>query len=156
MVNYRRWLEQTAKLQPKFVGPYLVVETMPNHTYKAERSGQVSIQNEARLKSYLASPDTIGEAPPLLEPRGQTTMRRRIRNGAEYEVVVLPDRDVVRDEQPPPLREVRPPPPAPALIPSLPKLVPAPDIGTPTSEEANKTQLSSHIWNLKKTTQSSA
>jgi len=32
---------QTTKLQPKSVGPYCVIEVMPNHTYKVERSGQV-------------------------------------------------------------------------------------------------------------------
>jgi len=43
MVNYRRRQEQVAKWQPKFVGPYAVVEVMSNHTYKIERSGQMSI-----------------------------------------------------------------------------------------------------------------
>jgi len=56
MVNYRRRRGQAAKLQPKFVGPYVIIEAMPNHTYKIERSGQVSIQIEARLKPYWASP----------------------------------------------------------------------------------------------------
>jgi len=50
MVNYRRHRGQAAKLQPKFVGPYAVVEVMRNHTYKIECLGQVSIQNEAHLK----------------------------------------------------------------------------------------------------------
>jgi len=63
IVNYRRRRGQTAKLQPKFVGPYAVVEVMPNHTYKLERSGQVSVQNKARLKPYWASPGAAGEAP---------------------------------------------------------------------------------------------
>jgi len=66
MVNYRRRRGQAAKLQPKFVGPYAVVEVMPNHTYKLERSGQVSVQNEARLKPYWASPGAAGEAPPIV------------------------------------------------------------------------------------------
>jgi len=52
VVNGRRRQRPAAKLQPKFVGPYAVVEVMPNHTYKVERSGKVSIQNEARLKPY--------------------------------------------------------------------------------------------------------
>jgi len=39
MVIYRRRHGQAAKSQPKFVGPYAVVEVMPNHTYKLERSG---------------------------------------------------------------------------------------------------------------------
>jgi len=52
MINYRRRRGQAAKLQLKFVGPYTVVEVMPNHTYKLECSGQVSIQNETPLKLY--------------------------------------------------------------------------------------------------------
>jgi len=52
MVNYRRCRGQAAKLQPKFVGFYVVVTAMPNHTYKLKRSGQVSVQNKARLKPY--------------------------------------------------------------------------------------------------------
>jgi len=82
MVNYRRRRGQATKLQPKFVGPYVVVEAMPNHTYKLERSGQVSVQNEARLKPYWASPGAAGATPPpLLKPRRQTTMRGRRRHG---------------------------------------------------------------------------
>jgi len=73
MVNHRRRRRQAAKLQPKFVGTYLGVEAMPNHTYEIERSEQESIQNEACLKPYWASPDALEEAPPLLEPRRQTT-----------------------------------------------------------------------------------
>jgi len=64
MVNYRRRRGQAVKLQPKFVGPYAVVEVMPNHTYRLERSGQISVQNEVRLKPYWASPGTAGEASP--------------------------------------------------------------------------------------------
>jgi len=66
MINYRRHRGQAAKLQPKFVGPYAVVEVMPSHTYRLERSGQISVQNEVRLKPYWASPGTAGEAPPLV------------------------------------------------------------------------------------------
>jgi len=43
MENYHGCRGQSAKLQPKFVGLYLVVEALPNHTYKIERSGQISI-----------------------------------------------------------------------------------------------------------------
>jgi len=77
MVNYRRRWGQVAKLQPMFVGPYAVVEVMSSHTYKIERSGQVSIQNEARLKPYWASLDAVKEAPPLLGPRRQTAIHGR-------------------------------------------------------------------------------
>jgi len=80
MVNYRRRRGQAAKLQLKFVGPYAVVEVMPNHTYKIERSGQVSIQYEARLKLYWASPDAEGEALPL-PPRCWSSRGRQRRVG---------------------------------------------------------------------------
>jgi len=63
MVNHRWHCGQAAKLQPKFVGSYVVVKVMPNHTYKIECSGQVSIQNEARLKPCWASPDAVGDGP---------------------------------------------------------------------------------------------
>jgi len=52
MTSHCRRCGQAAKLQPMFVGLYCVIEVMPNHTYKVERYGQVSIQNEARLKPY--------------------------------------------------------------------------------------------------------
>jgi len=98
---------QPAKLQPKFVGPYCVIEEMPNHTYKVERSGQVSIQNEAWLKLYWASPDAAGQAPPLLEPAQQLPMRGR---GMAYREIeeVLPDQEGVADATADP---PRPPPP---------------------------------------------
>jgi len=55
IANYCRRRGKAAKL----VGPYLVVKAMPNHTYKIERSRDVSIQNEACLKLYWASPDEV-------------------------------------------------------------------------------------------------
>jgi len=66
MVNYRRRRGQAAKLQPKFVGPLVVVEAMPNHKCKLEHSGQVFVQNEARLKPYWASPGAAGGPPPVV------------------------------------------------------------------------------------------
>jgi len=68
---------------------------MPNHTYKVKCSGQVSIQDEARLKPYWASPDAVNEAPPLLEPRRQTETQERLQHRPKYEVVVPQDRDMV-------------------------------------------------------------
>jgi len=76
--------------QPKFVDPYCVIEVMPNHTYKVEHSGQVSVQNEERLKPYWTSPNAAGQAPPLLEPARRPSMRGR---GMAYRDVkeLLPD-----------------------------------------------------------------
>jgi len=107
MTSHRRRRGQAAKLQPKFVGLYCVIEVMSNHAYKVERSGQVSIQNEARLKPYWASPDTAGQAPPLLEPARCPPMRGR---GMAYREIeeVLPDQERTADALTDPLR---PPPP---------------------------------------------
>jgi len=60
MTSHHRRRRQAANLQPKFVGPYCVIEVMSNHTYKVERSGQVSIRNKAWLKPYWAGPDAAG------------------------------------------------------------------------------------------------
>jgi len=80
---------------------------MENHTYKVERSGQVSVQNEARLKPYWASPDAAGQAPPLLEPARSPSMRGR---GMAYRDVgeLLPDQEGAVDT---PADPPRPPPP---------------------------------------------
>jgi len=88
MVSYRRRRRQLAKLRPKFVGLYCVVEVLPNHTYRVERSGQVSVQCEQRLKPYHASPDAVGQAPPLLESNRQPNHRGRITQPREVEIVV--------------------------------------------------------------------
>jgi len=47
------------------MGPYAVAEVMPNHTYKLERSGQVSVQNEACLKSCWLAQERL-ERPPVV------------------------------------------------------------------------------------------
>jgi len=96
MTSHRRRRRQAAKLQPKFVGPYCVTEVMENHTYKVERSGQVSVQNEARLKLYWASFDAAGQASPLLVSARRPTMRG---GGMAYTDVeeILPDHEGAAD-----------------------------------------------------------
>jgi len=88
MVSYRRRRGQSAKLQPKFVEPYCIIEVLPNHTYRVERSGQVSVQNEQRLKLYEGSPDAAGQAPPLLEPARQPISRGRVARPREWEIPI--------------------------------------------------------------------
>jgi len=77
MLSYQRKCGQSAKLQPKFVGPYCIIEVLANHTYRVERSGQISVQisvqSEKCLKLYWASPGAVGQAPPLLEPAQRPT-----------------------------------------------------------------------------------
>jgi len=72
----------------------------------------VSIQNEACLKLYWASPDVVEKASLLLKPRRQAATQGWLRYEPEYEVVVPRDRDVVRNKQPPLPAEERLPLPA--------------------------------------------
>ena len=41
--NRRRRKRENAKLQARFVGPYKVVVSYPNHTYQIKKQGQVSV-----------------------------------------------------------------------------------------------------------------
>ena len=109
MVSYRRKRGQSAKLQPKFIGPYQVTECYENHSYKIERSGQVSIQNEKRLKPYHPSPDAVGQAPPLLEPRRRPNMRGT-RQAEEEPEDLIPIPLEPRENQEPPPEVPREPP----------------------------------------------
>ena len=76
------WLEKkrrqkggNPKLQPKFVGPYEVIEVYSNHTYGMERSGQVSLQNECKLKLFKPCSEAAGQALAALEPRRRPNMK---------------------------------------------------------------------------------
>ena len=85
LANKRRRKGQCPKLQPKYVGPYTVLEAYPNHTYKIEQNGQTSVQNERRLKLHTASNCPAGQAPTLNEPRRRPNMRGATRQVAEEE-----------------------------------------------------------------------
>jgi len=68
-----------------------------------------------------------------LEARRQTAMRGRRRHGPEYEVVKPQIENLVRQERPPPLTEVRPLPQTPnplPLTPNLPPTLPSPNMGS--------------------------
>ena len=56
-----------------------MLEEYPNHTYKIEHNGQVSVQNEKRLKLHTASSCLAGQAPTLSEPRKRPSMREATR-----------------------------------------------------------------------------
>ena len=73
MQNVRRRKGEAPKLQPKFVGPYEVVEAYRNHTYLLERLGQATVQNECRLKLYRPCIEKAGQAPGMLENTGCKT-----------------------------------------------------------------------------------
>jgi len=101
------------------------VEVLPNHTYRVERSGQASVRSEQRLKPYHASPDAVGQAPPLLEPyrqpnhRGKTTQPREVeivfpRETDQEQAALLEQLERQQEQQqasrPPPLPGRTPPP----------------------------------------------
>ena len=71
MKNHRKRRGDCQKLQPKFVGPFKVLEAFPNHTYRIAQSGQESVQNESRLKRFLPCSYKTGRAPVLVEPSRQ-------------------------------------------------------------------------------------
>ena len=54
-------------------------EAYSNHTYKIERQGQSSVQNELRLKLYHACAAEPGQAPTSLEARRRPNMKGAIR-----------------------------------------------------------------------------
>jgi len=75
MVSYCRRRGLSAKIQPRFIEPHCVIEVLPNHTYRVERSEQVSVQSKQWLKPYEGSPDAAGQASPLMGPARQLISR---------------------------------------------------------------------------------
>lgn len=87
MVSRRQRKGVSKKLQPKFVGPYSVVEVWPNHTYRVQRNDRTSVENEVRLKAYVPSADPLGQAPGTEEPRRGPNRKgvRQNRGGRDQE-----------------------------------------------------------------------
>ena len=75
MRSKRKRKGQNYKLSQKFVGPYKVTKVWPNHTYKVERNGQASIQNEACLKPFNNCDEEVEQAPIILEPSRRPNMK---------------------------------------------------------------------------------
>ena len=63
MTNKRRRKGENPKLQARFVGPFVIKQAFNNHTYQIERQGQVTVQNESRLKPYRECHTKEGQAP---------------------------------------------------------------------------------------------
>ena len=78
MVNKRLKKGQTAKLAPKYVGPYKIMQVFPNRTYQLARDGQASVENEIRLKKFVGPLDPRAEAPVVLEPKRRKQMMGRL------------------------------------------------------------------------------
>ena len=62
---------KSQKLQPKYTGPYTIVEVGNNHTYLVEQHGRRSREAESRLKAYIPAGHEEGRSPNLVEPKRQ-------------------------------------------------------------------------------------
>ena len=105
LVNKRRIRGESPKLQPRFVGPYIITESFRNHTYRVKRQGQESIQNESRIKVYTACKEAVGRAPGTREPALRPNMRGAIRKQhkrqqklAEYDEEMLSAPPVAQEQ----------------------------------------------------------
>ena len=93
MLNKRRKKGVKPKLQIKFVGPYKVVQSYPNHSYRIELNGQESVQHESRLKIFRPCTERRGQAPVITEARRRPNMKgatRRTQNFYEDKVEIVP------------------------------------------------------------------
>ena len=97
LINKRYRKGTTPKLQPKYNGPYKVIQTFDNNTYQLELKGKKSVENESRLKLYSPATAHWGQAPEIPEatrqpPRmGGRTRNARPSNGPSPEELILPD-----------------------------------------------------------------
>ena len=85
MQNVRRRKGEAPKLQPKFVGPYEMVEAFQNHTYLLERLGQTTVQNECRLKLYRPCTERAGQARGML---GETGCKTSVKNKNKLTTII--------------------------------------------------------------------
>jgi hypothetical protein len=50
-------MARAKKLQPRFIGPYKIVKTLPYHTYRLSRDGKETVEHEARMKLCITDRD---------------------------------------------------------------------------------------------------
>ena len=79
---------KTSKLQPKYVGPFKIMEVFSNHTYSIKKNEKESVEHESRLKPHFAAKDSWGRAPNTQEPARHPTKQgisNRKRKSSEQE-----------------------------------------------------------------------
>ena len=75
------------KLQPKYSGPYTVVEVGKNHTYLIEQHGRLSREAESRLKAYVPARNEAGRTPNIVENTRQLTRKGLTRRKSPLETI---------------------------------------------------------------------
>ena len=78
--SYQNLRAKAKKLNQKFVGPYLVVEALPYHTYRLSRNGKETIHHEGRIKLHVSADKATSEVLPREGPRAIQTPRARPKN----------------------------------------------------------------------------
>ena len=63
----------SSKLQPKFHGPFKIVQANDNHTYVVDMNGRMTTENEVRLKLFTEADYSWAQAPSLPVPTRQPT-----------------------------------------------------------------------------------
>ena len=73
--QHKKGMAKARKLQPKFIGPYKIIEVLPYHTYRLSKNGKESVEYEGRIKLHVAhqaEPATL----PLPPQPTKTTARK--------------------------------------------------------------------------------
>jgi hypothetical protein len=50
-------MANSKKLQPRFIGPFKIIEVLPYNTYRLSRNGKESVEHEGRIKLYVNPTD---------------------------------------------------------------------------------------------------
>ena len=101
LTNHRQRRGQSRKLASKFLGPYRVIKSFPNHTYEIERNGQRSIRHERQLKQHTTYTHPTGRAPVILEPTRRPTNKGRPRRATSPDDYWNTDYSLITYDAPP-------------------------------------------------------
>ena len=83
------------KLQPKYSGPYTVLEVGKNHTYLIEQHGRISREAESRLKAYIPAKSSVGRAPNIVEPTRQLSRQGMARGRPQLPTIMEEEENIL-------------------------------------------------------------
>ena len=81
--SYKAAKGKCSKLQTKFVGPYLITEALPYHTYRLRRNDKETLQHEGRIKLHCSSERSHNEILPRDGPRRPENFKKTNKPPAE-------------------------------------------------------------------------